>query len=82
MRNMKLLFSVLVVAFAILGLTKALSTDITMPITFVCLAITMFITAKEYKDSEQKHSSVYFVLLGIFLLIVTVYNMISKIWGV
>ena len=53
MRNMKLLFSALVVAFAILGLTKALSTDITMPITFVCLAITMFITAKEYKDSEQ-----------------------------
>ena len=50
MRNMKLLFSALVVAFAILGLTKALSTDITMPITFVCLAITMFITAKEYKD--------------------------------
>ena len=82
MRNMKLLFSALVVAFAILGLTKALSTDITMPIAFVCLAITMFITAKEYKDSEQKHSSVYFVLLGIFLLIVTVYNMISKIWGV
>ena len=79
MRNMKLLFSVLVVAFAILGLTKALSTDITMPITFVCLVITMFITAKEYKDSEQKRSSVYFVLLGIFLLIVTAYNMISKI---
>lgn len=82
MRNMKLLFSVLVVAFAILGLTKALSTDITMPITFVCLAITMFITAKEYKDSEQKRSSVYFVLLGSFLLIVTAYNMISKIVGV
>ena len=82
MRNMKRLFSALVVAFAILGLTKALSTDITMPITFVCLAITMFITAKEYKDSDQKRSSVYFVLLGFFLLIVTAYNMISKIWGV
>ena len=82
MRNMKRLFSALVVAFAILGLTKALSTDITMPITFVCLAITMFITAKEYKDSDQKRSSVYFVLLGFFLLIVTAYNMISKIGGV
>ncbi len=38
MKNLKLFFSALTVAFAILGLTKALSTDITMPITFVCLA--------------------------------------------
>jgi len=43
MKNLKLLFSALTVAFAILGLTKALSTDITMPIMFICLAITMFI---------------------------------------
>jgi len=43
MKNLKIFFSVLTVAFAILGLTKALSTDITMPIMFICLAITMFI---------------------------------------
>ena len=50
MKNLKLFFSALTVAFAILGLTKALSTDATMPITFVCLATTLFITSKEYKD--------------------------------
>ncbi len=44
MKNLKLFFSALTVAFGILGLTKALSFDITMPITFLCLAITMFIT--------------------------------------
>ena len=82
MKNIKLFFSALAIAFAILGLSNALSYEITMPITFVCMAITMFITAKEYKDSDQKLSSVYFVLLGIFLLIVTAYNMISKLWGV
>ncbi len=82
MKNLKLLFSVLTVAFGILGLTKALSTDITMPIMFVCLATTLFITSKEYKDKQQKSTAVYFLLLGIFLLIVTVYNVASLIWGI
>ena len=82
MKNLKLFFSALTVAFGILGLTKALSTDITMPITFVCLAITMFITSKEYKDKQQKNTAVYFLLLGLFLLIVTAYNVASLIWGI
>ena len=82
MKNMKLFLSALTVTFAILGLTKILSTDISMPITFVCLASTMFITAKEYKDKQQKNSAIYFLLLGIFLLIVTLYNIASIIWGI
>ena len=82
MKNLKLFFSALTVAFAILGLTKALSTDITMPITFICLATTMFITSKEYKDKQQKNTAVYFLLLGLFLLIVTAYNVASMIWGI
>ncbi len=82
MRNLKLFFSALTVAFAILGLTKAVSTNITMPITFVCLSTTMFITSKEYKDKKQKSTSIYFLLLGIFLLIVTAYNVASLIWGI
>ena len=40
MINLKLFFSALTVAFATLGLTKEVSPDITMPIMFVCLAIT------------------------------------------
>ena len=82
MKNLKMFFSALTVAFAILGLTKALSTDITMPIMFVCMAITMFITSKEYKDKEQKNTAVYFFSIGIFLLGITAYNVVSIIWGV
>ncbi|MBR5527826.1 MAG: hypothetical protein IKV97_02395 [Clostridia bacterium] len=82
MKNIKLLFSALTVAFAILGLTKALSTDISLPTTFVCLASTMFITSKEYKDKKQKKSAIYFLLLGVFLLAVTAYNVASIIWGI
>ena len=82
MKNLKLFFSSLTVAFAILGLTKALSTDVTMPIMFVGLAITMFITSKEYKDKQQKNTAIYFLLLGVFLLIVTAYNVASLTWGI
>ena len=82
MKNLKLFFSALTVAFGILGLTKALATDITMPIMFVCLATTMFITSKEYKDKQQKSTAVYFFLLGAFLLVVTAYNVASIIWGI
>ena len=82
MKNLKLFFSALTVAFGILGLTKALSTDVSMPIMFVCLATTMFITSKEYKDNNQKRTAVYFLLLGLFLVAVTVYNVISMIFGV
>lgn len=76
---MKLFFSSLTVAFAILGLTKALSYDITMPITFLCLTVTIFITSKENKIKGQKKLSLYFLLLGIFLLVVTAYNTITAI---
>lgn len=82
MKNLKLIFSALTIAFGILGLTKAISTDISMPIMFVNLAITMFITAKEYKDNQQKSTAIYFILLGVFLLIVTIYNVASLILGI
>ena len=82
MKNIKILFSALTVVFAILGLTKALSTDITMPIMFICMVITMFITAKEYKNLKQKNTAVYFWIVGVFLLVVTAYNLASIIWGI
>lgn len=82
MRNIKLLFSALTVAFAVLGLTKALAYEITNPLTFLCLSISMFLTAKEYNDNKQKKSALYFLLLGLFLLVITAYNTASIIWGI
>jgi hypothetical protein len=65
-----------------LGLSKVLSTDVSIPITFVGLTATMLLSAKEYKDKQQKRSAVYFLLVGIFLLMVTAYNIASLIWGI
>ena len=82
MKNLKLFFSALTVAISILVLTKAFSTKILMPLMFICLTVTMFITAKEYKDNKQKNTAIYFLLLGVFLLIVTIYNVVSLIWNI
>ena len=82
MKNLKLFFSALTVAFGILGLTKALTTDITMPIMFISLAIALIITSKEYKDKQQTTTAISFLLLGIFLLIVIAYNVASMVWGI
>lgn len=82
MKNLKLFFSALTVAISILVLTKAFSTNILMPLMFICLTVTMFITAKEYKDNKQKNTAIYFLLLGVFLLIVTIYNVVSLIWNI
>jgi len=82
MKIAKLVFSALTLLFAILGLTRVLSSDLALPITFVGLAVTMFLNAKEYKDKQQKRSAFYFLLVGIFLLLVTAYNVASIIWGI
>ena len=82
MKTFKLLFSTLAVAFAILGLTKTLSADITLPVTFVSLAITFFLTAKEQRNNDQTSTATYFLLVGLFLLLITAYNVASMIWGV
>ncbi len=81
MNNLKLLFSSLTVAFGILGLTKAVSNDITMPATIICFAITMFITSKEHKSNECQKSALCFLILGVFLLLVTAYNIITSLFG-
>ena len=82
MKNLKLFFSALTEAISILVLTKGFSTNILMPLMFICLTVTMFITAKEYKDNKQKNTAIYFLLLGVFLLIVTIYNVVSLIWNI
>ena len=42
----------------------------------------MFITSNEYKDKKEKNTAIYFLLLGIFLLIITTYNVVLLICGI
>ena len=82
MKNLKLFFSVLTVIFSILVLTKSFSTNVLMPLMFISLIMTLLITAKEYYDNKEKTMAIYFLLLSIFLFVVTIYNVISLIWNI
>ncbi len=82
MKTLKLILSGLTVAFAILGLTKAISTDVSMPIAIVCLALTQFVMAYDTNKSGNKKGAVLYLVLGILLIVVTIYNVASKIWGI
>ena len=37
---------------------------------------------KDKLDLKQRNTAVYFMIVGIFLLVVTVYNLASIIWGI
>ena len=82
MNNLKLFFSALTVSFAILSLTNAMSTDIAMSIMFICFAVTMFINSKESINKKQKKMAICFFVLGVFLLLITAYNVASFIWKI
>ena len=66
MKNLKLFFLALTVTISVLVLTKTFSTNILMPLMFICLTVTMFITAKEYKDNKQKKYSNIFCCYWVY----------------
>ena len=81
MRKIKLLFAGVAMLFAILGLTRAVSYEMVMPIVFLCLAVTEFIAAKEHKESGEAKKARYFLLVGLIALIVPAAHVILLIRG-
>ena len=82
MKTLKLILSGLTIAFAILGLTKAISTDISMPITFFCLALTEGVMSYDTYKNRDKKGAVLYLMLAILLIAVTIYNVVSNIFGI
>ncbi len=79
MKKLKVVFSALVIVFAILGLTGVLDYDISQPVMFLCLGLTNLITSKEYHDKGDKKSAKYFLILSIFIFGVTIVSFIGRI---
>ena len=63
----KAIFSVLTIIFGSLGLMNIVSTDITLPIMFVFMGLTLLTNARECYDNG-----------AIFVYVVTVYNLVSR----
>ena len=77
MRIWKAIFSVLTIIFGSLGLINIVSTDITLPIMFVFMGLTMLTNAKECYEGAKKDAMI-FAGIAIFVYVVTAYNLISR----
>ena len=80
MKVAKIILSILVILFAILGLTKVLAFNISQPIMFFALATLLLLRSFEYKINGDKSGFVLTLLTAIFVYIVTYYNAFTIIY--
>ena len=78
MRIWKVIFTVLTIISASLGLMNIISYDVTMPIMIVFMGLTLLTNAKDCHDKGAKKDAIIFVGLAIFVYAVTAYNLISR----
>ncbi len=74
----KAIFSVLTIVFGFLGLMNIVSTDITLPITFVFMGLALLTNAKECYDKGAKKDAMIFAGVAIFVYAVTIANLIRR----
>lgn len=79
MRKLRLIFSILTVVFASLGLAKILSYDISLPLMFVSMILTFLVWSKECYDKGSKRDSYIFLGVAIFIAAITAFNIISTL---
>lgn len=74
MKIVKILLSIITILFAILGLSRILSFDISNPIMLTSLATLLLLRSVEYKNSREKSAFIFTVLTSTFVYIVVIYN--------
>jgi len=77
-RIWKAIFTVLTIVFGSLGLMNVMPYDITLPIMFVFMGLTLLTNAKESYDEGAKKDAMIFAGVAIFVYVVTAYNLISR----
>ena len=78
MQKLKMIFSVCAIVFAFMGRTKIISYDISSPIMFVFLGLTLLVCAKECYDNGNKKYAVINLCVAIFVYVIIVYDIVSK----
>ena len=79
MRIRKAIFTVLTIVFGSLGLMNIMPYDITLPIMFIFMGLTLLTNAKESYDEGAKKDAMIFAGVAIFVYVVTAYNLISRL---
>ena len=80
MKVLKIVSTVMVILFAILGLMGTLEYDISQPIMFTGLGILNLITAKEFNDKDDNKSAKYFLILSVFIFGVLIVTLVGRVF--
>ncbi|CVI71135.1 hypothetical protein NDGK_02107 [Clostridiales bacterium CHKCI001] len=75
MKILKLVLSIIVIVFAILGLTRIISFDIANPIMLFALATLLLLRSVEYKRSRDDSGFILTIITSAFVYIVIIYNL-------
>ena len=76
MNNPKLLFSILTIFFAALGLTGILPYNISL---FIFLGLALLVNAKESLDKGRKGDAAMFAGMAVLIYGITAYNLLSRL---
>ena len=79
MRIGKAIFTVLTIISASLGLMNIISYNVTMPIMFVFMGLSLLTNAKDCYDKGAMKDAMIFVGIASFVYVVTAYNLISRL---
>lgn len=74
MKISKIVLAIITILFAVLGLTKVLSFDITNPIMFTSLATLLLLRSVEYKNNRDRSGFVLTCLTAVFVYFVVIYK--------
>ena len=79
MNKPKLLFSILTIFFAALGLTGILPYNISLPVMFIFLGLALIVNAKESLDKGRKGDAAMFAGMAVLIYGITAYNLLSRL---
>ncbi len=81
MRGIILIFAALTILSGALGLTGVLTYDVTMPVMFLFLGLTMLASAKEKFDRGAKQQARLFVGVTVIIYVILGYNLLMMTLG-
>ena len=79
MRIWKAVFSILTILFGAIGLMKWLPFDLSLPVMFFFMGLTMLANAKDCYDKGSGRDAAIFSGVAVFIYGVTAYNMLSRL---
>lgn len=74
MKIAKIILSIIIILFSVLGLVQILPFDITNPIMLVSLATLLLLRSVEYRNNREKGGFILTCLTAVFVYAVVIYN--------